>query len=107
MALVQQHINNVQLVDVAVLLEFLADLRTDSGDGEVQRVHSLNLGGLYHLNWRDHVSLNVSRRMLDIESWVLVRRRFCLVDAKGSTTTPGTPGPSKPLMNGHWVMMHR
>lgn len=51
MALVQQHINNVQLVDVAVLLEFLTDLRTDSGDGEVQRVHSLNLGGLYHLNW--------------------------------------------------------
>jgi hypothetical protein len=34
------------LVDVAVLLEFLADLCADGRDGEVQRVHSLDFGRL-------------------------------------------------------------
>jgi hypothetical protein len=45
-ALVEQNINNVQLADVAVLLELLANLGTDDGNGHVQRVHGLDLGGL-------------------------------------------------------------
>lgn len=45
-ALVEQNINDAQLADVAVLLELLADLGTDDGNGHVQRVHGLDLGGL-------------------------------------------------------------
>lgn len=45
-ALEKKHINDLQLADVAVLLEFLADLGTDGGYGHVQRVHGLDLGGL-------------------------------------------------------------
>ena len=48
-ALVEQHINSVQLANIAVLLEFLTDLGTDSGYGHVQRVHGLDLGGLYRI----------------------------------------------------------
>lgn len=54
-ALVEQNINDVQLANVAVLLELLADLGTDDGYGHVQGVHGLNLGGLqyieYHVSW--------------------------------------------------------
>lgn len=45
-ALEQQHVNHVELTDVAVPLELLADLCTDSGNGEVQGVHGLDFGGL-------------------------------------------------------------
>jgi hypothetical protein len=47
MALEQQNINNTQLLDVAMLLKLLANLRPDCGYGEVQGVHGLNLGGLF------------------------------------------------------------
>ena len=46
MALVEQDIDSIQLANVAVLLEFLADLGTDGGYGHVQGVHGLDLGGL-------------------------------------------------------------
>lgn len=45
-ALEEQHIHHLQLVHIAVLLEFLADLGADGGNGDVQRVHSLDLRGL-------------------------------------------------------------
>ena len=45
-ALEEKNVDNVQLADVAVLLEFLTDLCADGGDGDVQRVHCLDLGGL-------------------------------------------------------------
>lgn len=45
-ALKQQHINDRQLADVAVLLKFLADLRADGGYGHAQGVHGLDLRGL-------------------------------------------------------------
>ena len=32
-ALVQQHVDDLQLADIAVLLEFLADLCANGGDG--------------------------------------------------------------------------
>lgn len=47
MALEQQHINGAELLDVAVLLEFLTNLGADGGDGHVQGVHGLDLGGLF------------------------------------------------------------
>ena len=47
MALVQKHIHDRQLADVAVLLELLADLGADGGHGHAQRVHGLDLRGLY------------------------------------------------------------
>lgn len=47
MALEQQHINGAELLDVAVLLEFLTDLGSDGGDGHVQGVHCLDFGGLF------------------------------------------------------------
>lgn len=46
MALEEEHIHNLQLADVAVLLKLLADLRADGGHGHVQGVHGLDLGGL-------------------------------------------------------------
>ena len=46
MTLEEQHIHHLQLAHVAVLLEFLADLGADGGDGDIQRVHSLDLRGL-------------------------------------------------------------
>lgn len=46
-ALVEQHVHHVQLAHVAVLLEFLADLGADGGHGDVERVHGLDLGGLW------------------------------------------------------------
>jgi hypothetical protein len=52
-ALVEQDINNGDLADVAVLLELLADLGADGGYGHAERVHGLDLGGLY---WIHHVS---------------------------------------------------
>lgn len=45
-ALVKKHINGFDLGNIAVLLEFLADLRADSGYGHAQRVHGLDLRGL-------------------------------------------------------------
>lgn len=45
-ALEQQHVDHAQLLDVAVLLELLADLRPDRGHGDVERVHRLDFGGL-------------------------------------------------------------
>lgn len=45
MALEQQNVNNTQLLDIAVLLKLLANLRPDCGYREVQGVHGLNLGG--------------------------------------------------------------
>lgn len=47
MALEKEHINNLQLANVAVLLELLANLGADGGHGHVQRVHGLDLWGLY------------------------------------------------------------
>lgn len=47
MALVQQHINNIDLTDVAMLLKLLTDLGADGGHGEVEGVHCLDFGGLY------------------------------------------------------------
>lgn len=46
-ALVQQHIHDRQLADVAVLLKLLADLGADGGYGHAQGVHGLDLRGLY------------------------------------------------------------
>lgn len=46
-ALVQKHIHDRQLADVAVLLELLADLGADGGYGHAQGVHGLDLRGLY------------------------------------------------------------
>lgn len=46
-ALEQQDVDDTQLADVTVLLELLADLCADGGHGHVQRVHGLNLWGLY------------------------------------------------------------
>lgn len=59
MALEQQHIDNVQLVDVAVALELLADLGPDRRHGDVERVHRLDLRGLYFSvrSSVEHVSL--------------------------------------------------
>lgn len=47
MALVQQHINDIDLTDVAMLLELLTDLGADGGYGDVEGVHCLDFGGLY------------------------------------------------------------
>lgn len=47
MALVQKHIHDGQLADVAVLLELLADLGADGRYGHAQGVHGLDLRGLY------------------------------------------------------------
>jgi hypothetical protein len=52
-ALVEQDVNNGDLADIAVLLELLADLGADGGYGHAERVHGLDLGGLY---WVYHVS---------------------------------------------------
>jgi hypothetical protein len=41
------------LADITVLLELLADLGADGGYGHAERVHGLDLGGLY---WVYHVS---------------------------------------------------
>lgn len=46
-ALEQQHINSAQLLDIAMLLELLADLCPDGGYGDVEGVHGLDLGGLF------------------------------------------------------------
>lgn len=46
-ALEKEHIHYLQLTNIAVLLELLADLGADGGHGHVQRVHGLDLGGLY------------------------------------------------------------
>jgi hypothetical protein len=48
MALVQQHINDIDLTDVAVLLELLTDLGADGGYGDVEGVHCLDFGGLVY-----------------------------------------------------------
>jgi hypothetical protein len=53
-ALVQQDVNDIELVDVAVLLEFLADLCANGGDGEVQGVHCLDLRALNTRGGRWH-----------------------------------------------------
>ncbi len=45
-ALEEQDIDDAQLADVAVLLEFLADLCADGGHGHAQGVHGLDLGAL-------------------------------------------------------------
>jgi hypothetical protein len=50
MALEEQHVNGGELANVAVLLELLADLGADGGYGHVQRVHGLDLGGLWAYN---------------------------------------------------------
>lgn len=47
MALVQKHVDGLDLADVAVLLEFLANLGADGGYGHAQGVHSLDLRGLF------------------------------------------------------------
>lgn len=47
MALVKQHINDMDLTDVAMLLELLTDLGADGGYGEVEGVHCLDFGGLH------------------------------------------------------------
>lgn len=46
MTLVQQHINNIDLTNVAMLLELLTDLGTDGGYGKIEGVHCLDFGGL-------------------------------------------------------------
>lgn len=46
MALEEQDIHHAHLVDITVLLKLLADLGADGGNGHVQRVHGLDLGGL-------------------------------------------------------------
>lgn len=46
MALVQQHINDIDLTDVAMLLELLTDLGADGGYGDVEGVHCLDFGRL-------------------------------------------------------------
>lgn len=46
MALVQKHIDGLDLADVAVLLEFLADLGADGGYGHAEGVHGLDFRGL-------------------------------------------------------------
>jgi hypothetical protein len=46
-ALVQENVNGLDLADVAVLLEFLADLRADSGDGHAEGVHGLDFRRLF------------------------------------------------------------
>lgn len=45
-ALEQEHIHNLQLANITVLLEFLPDFGADGGHGHVERVHSLDLGRL-------------------------------------------------------------
>lgn len=47
MALVQEHVDNLDLAHVAVLLELLSNLGAYGGHGEVQGVHCLDFGGLY------------------------------------------------------------
>lgn len=51
MALEQQNVNNTQLLDIAVFLKLLANLRPDCGYREIQGVHGLNLGGLFSSTW--------------------------------------------------------
>lgn len=46
-ALEDQNVNSRELADIAMLLELLADLGANGGYGHVQRVHGLDLGGLY------------------------------------------------------------
>lgn len=46
-ALEQQDVDDAELAHVAVLLELLADLCADGGNGHVQGVHGLDLRGLY------------------------------------------------------------
>jgi hypothetical protein len=46
-ALEQQDIYGTELLHVAVFLELLANLGADGGYGHVQRVHGLDLGGLF------------------------------------------------------------
>jgi len=58
MALEQQHIDDLQLAHIAVLLKLLADLGPDRRHGDVERVHRLDLRGLLFLenDNRHHVS---------------------------------------------------
>lgn len=44
MALVQQNINDIDVTDVAMLLELLTDLGTDGGYGDIEGVHCLDFG---------------------------------------------------------------
>lgn len=72
-ALVEQHVHNVHLVHVTVLLEFLANLGADGGYGNVQRVHSLDLGGLcFHISLDTRIELGMDymlARQYDPSVW--------------------------------------
>lgn len=46
MALINEEVDGPQLGDVAVALELLSHLGANGGDGHVQGVHGLDLGGL-------------------------------------------------------------
>jgi hypothetical protein len=45
-AVEKQHVDRLDLVDVAVSLKLLAHLGAERRDGQVQRVHGLDLGSL-------------------------------------------------------------
>ena len=46
LVLVEQHIDDAQVGDIAVLLKVLSDLETNHRGGDVERVEGDNLGGL-------------------------------------------------------------
>lgn len=66
MALVQQHINDIDLTDVAMLLELLTDLGADGGHWDIEAVHCLDFGGLHRFIISELVSnsLNYLNRSL-------------------------------------------
>ena len=45
-AVVDEDVGSLELGDVAVALELLPDLGANGGDGDVEGVHGLDLGGL-------------------------------------------------------------
>ena len=47
MAVEEQHVDGPELVYVSVALEFLAHLGSQLGDGHAERVHVLDLRGLW------------------------------------------------------------
>jgi hypothetical protein len=77
----QQHVDRLQLLHVSVSLELLPYLCADGGDGEVERVHGLDLGCLSSSTLADFLLLpsiphRESKHTLRIQSRYEERTRF-------------------------------
>lgn len=59
-AVVDEDVDGLELRDVAVALELLPHLGPDGGNGHVEGVHGLDLGGLVFAPSRQHDSSNAT-----------------------------------------------